>query len=353
VSTMREVAAAAGVSPKTVSRVMNNDRYVSDDVRTRVERAIKDLQYVPNTLARTFRSGRDTAIGIAVPEISDPFFALMAESIIRVAREHQAGVLITSLGNDPAGERPAVEALLGRQVSGLIATPVAADQSYLKTWQPRTALVFVDRVPTGIKADHVVDDDRGGAQAATAHLIEHGHRRVGFIGDALEVSTTARRLEGYRAALEEAGIAIDPALISVGVGATVDAESALRRLLEAPNPPTAVFSSNARCSIAVIPLLQQMGRTDLPFISFGDFPLAGILTPAISVVDQDPAAIGQRAADRLFERMAEPDRRLKRQIVLPTSLVTRASCCGPSVSGSARVPGLDGVRYEKGLSAHG
>jgi LacI family transcriptional regulator len=325
---MREVAARAGVSAKTVSRVMNHDRYVSDDVRARVEQAISDLQYVPNALARTFRAGRDTAIGMAVPELSDPFFATMTEAVIRVAREHQAAVLVSSLGDDPAGERPAVEALLGRQVAGLIATPVATDQSYLQTWQPRTAMVFVDRVPAGIKCDSVVEDDRGGARSATAHLIEHGHRRIGFIGDTPAVFTTARRVEGYEAALGAAGLDVDPDLMSLGVGATVDAEVAVRRLLDAPDPPTAIFSSNARCSIAVLPVLQELNRTDIAFMSFGDFPLAGILTPAISVVDQDPAELGEVAATRLFERMENPNRRLKRQIVLPTRLVTRASCCG-------------------------
>src|SRR4051794_36265676 len=129
---MRDVAARAGVSAKTVSRVMHNDRYVSDDVRRRVEQAIRELQYVPNPLARTFRSGRDAAIGIAVPDISDPFFATVTQAAEQIARARQTAVFVTSLGSDPADERGAVEGLLGRRVAGLISTPVSADQSYLK-----------------------------------------------------------------------------------------------------------------------------------------------------------------------------------------------------------------------------
>jgi LacI family transcriptional regulator len=328
VSTMREVAALAGVSAKTVSRVMHNDRYVSADVRTRVEQAIKDLHYVPNTLARTFRSGRDAAIGVAVPDISDPFFATVTEAVVRVARERQAAVFVTSLGNNPEAERPAVETLLGRQVAGLIATPIADDQSYLKSWQDRTAVVFIDRPPAGITADSVVEDDLGGAQTATTHLIGHGHRRIAFIGDERTVPTTALRLDGYHQALREAGLPAAPELI--GLGATADAWEMLRRMLASPEPPTAVFSSNARCSIAVVPLLKAMDRPGPAFISFGDFPLANALTPALSAVDQDPVAVGQLAATRLFDRIENPTKRLKRRIVLPVELVTRASCCGIS-----------------------
>ena len=339
-STMREVAALAGVSAKSVSRVMNDDRYVSDDVRRRVQQAIQELQYVPNTLARTFRSGRDAAIGIAVPDISDPFFATVTQAVERIARARKTAVFVTSLGNDPIDERPGVEALLGRQVAGLISTPISTDQSYLKPWQARTAMIFIDRSPTNITADSVVEDDHGGACAATEHLIEHGHRRIGFIGDAVSVATTARRLAGYRAALASAGIAEDPDLIVLGANAAHEAAAAARHLLGQAEPPTALFSSNARSSIAVVPALQAIRRTDIAFISFGDFPLADALNPTLSVVDQDPNSVGQVAATRLFERMDNPTKRFKRKLVLPVVLVPRASCCSePNGGPTGHTPG--------------
>ena len=329
---MRQVAALAGVSAKTVSRVMNNDRYVSDEVRGRVQQAIRDLQYVPNTLAQSFRSGRDAAIGIAVPDIADPFFATLIQAAERVAKVRRTAVFVTSLGSDPADERAGVEALLGRRVAGLISTPISADQAYLKPWQSRTALVFIDRTPKGIIADSVVEDDVGGAQTATAHLIGHGHRRIGFIGDALSVSTTAKRLKGYRTALAGADLGNDPVLIALGATSSDTAAAAARRLLSQPDPPTAIFSSNARTSIAIVPVLQAINRTDLALISFGDFALADALDPAVSVIDQDPNSVGEIAATRLFERMEHPHKRLKRSIVLPVALVARASCCPPSWS---------------------
>ncbi len=336
-STMREVAAAAGVSAKTVSRVMRNDRYVSAEVKQRVERAIVDLKYVPNVLARSFRAGSDTAIGIAVPDVSDPFFAAVIRAVEQVARARGVVVFVTSLSDDGASEQAGLEVLLGRQIAGLISTPISRDQSYLKPWQSRMALVFIDRPPGKIVADSVIEDDLAGAEMATAHLVKHGHRRIAFIGDNLSIATTARRLEGYRVALANAGIAHDPDLIAVGDTRGIDVGRATLDLLDIDDPPTALFSSNARCSVEIVPALQSISRTHLALISFGDFPLASALQPPLTVVDQDPDAIGRLAANRLFERLDHPRRRLKRQVVLPVSLVRRASCCtrdGQAVSGS-------------------
>lgn len=329
-STMRQVAERAGVSAKSVSRVINNDRYVSADVRRRVEQAIAELNYVPNELARTFRSGRDAAIGVAIPDLSDPFFASLAREIEQTARARGLAVLITSLGNDGAEEQGRVEALLRRRLIGLVSTPVAADQSYLRYWQDRIAIVFIDRPPARITADSVVEDNRGGAYAAVEHLIGHGHRRIAFIGDRVTTATTARRLAGYRDALRDAGLAEDPGLIRVGRTTASESAAAAVDLLSAEAPPTALFSSNAWSTIGIIPALQAAGHRAVPLVSFGDFPLARAIEPAPTVVDQDPAAVGRAAATRLFERIEHPRRRLRRQIVLPVPLIARASCCGPS-----------------------
>src|SRR4051812_18175013 len=312
-STMRQVAERAGVSAKTVSRVMNNDRYVSAEVRQRVQRAIEELQYVPNLLARTFRSGRDAAIGVAVPDISDPFFAAVTHAIEQIARTRGTAVFVTSLGTDGHDEQAGVEALLGRQIVGLVSTPVAADQSYLRPWQRRTAMVFIDRRPSKITADSVIEDDRGGAHNATTHLIDRGHRRIAFIGDQPSISTTIRRLDGYRAALRDAGIGEDRDLVTVGITSSADAAECTAKLLALPDAPTALFSSNTKCSIGIVAVLQEMDRTDVALISFGDVPLAAALQPALTVIDQDPDALGRFAATRLFERLDNPGRRLRRK----------------------------------------
>src|SRR4051794_770537 len=333
-STMRQVAERAGVSAKTVSRVINNDRYVSSDVRRRVERAIADLDYVPNLLARTFRSGRDAAIGVAIPDISDPFFATLTREVEQIARSRGVAVFITSLGQNGAEEQGRVETLLGRQLTGLIPTPVAADQSYLRRWQDRTAIVFIARPPAKITADTVLEDDHGGAYQAVEHLVGHGHRRIAFIGDNLSTATTARRLAGYRAALRDGGVTEDPRLVLLGPATDLGAAKAVVGLFNSAEPPTALFSSNAWCTIGIIPALQAAGHSSAPLISFGDFPLAEAIQPPPSVLDQDPVAVGRVAATRLFERIDHPGRRLKRKIVLPVPLIIRGTCCaGPAATG--------------------
>jgi LacI family transcriptional regulator len=334
-ATMREVAERAGVSAKTVSRVLRNDRYVSDRVRERVNAAVNDLHYVPNMLAVTFRSGRDAAIGVAVPDIADPFFAQIVQAVEAEARARHTAVIVTSLGYDPDHEQPAVEALLQRQVQGLISCPVAPDQSYLAPWLPRTAMVFLDRAPARLAADCVLEDDLGGARLATTHLLERGHRRIAFIGDSIRAPTTAHRLDGYIEGLAEAGIDVDEDLIHLSESDSRSLDMTLRTLTGLSDPPSAIFSSNARCTVALFPALQRLEDAEFALVSFGDFPMAASLEPSVTVVDQDPAAVGKFAAERLFLRIAEPGKRLRRRTVLPVSLIERASSTEP-VSGAGR-----------------
>ncbi|MGB3763213.1 MAG: LacI family DNA-binding transcriptional regulator [Ornithinimicrobium sp.] len=336
-ATMRDVALRAGVSAKTVSRVLREDPYVSDKVRARVHAAVAELQYVPNTMAISFRTGRDAAIGVAVPDIADPFFAQIVQAIEVEARAHQTAVIVTSLGYDSAYEQAAVEALLQRQVQGLVSCPVSTDQSYLRPWLQRTPIMFVDRAPTKVAADCVVEDDFGGAQVATAHLISHGHHRIAFFGGADQAPTTLKRLEGYRSALQDAGLTPDDALVFTGAPDAASLDDTLRRFTSLNEPPTAVFSSNARTTGHVFPALQRLRGPGMVLISFGDFPMAAALNPPVTVIDQDPTAVGTFAAQRLFERIAHPQKRLRRRTVLPVTLIERESCRLP-VGGSEHDP---------------
>lgn len=326
-ATMRDVAQRAGVSAKTVSRVVNNDRYVSADVRERVESAIRELAYVPNMLAVSFRTGRDAVIGVAVPGVGDPFFAGIIGAIEREASRRGVAVIVTSVGWEPSHEQRSIEAVLHRRVAGMIICPVGPDMSFLRPWQARTPLVFVDRLPGRLTADAVVQDDAGGGHEATTHLISHGHRRIAFLGD--NVVTGLLRLEGYRQALAESALPADDRLVHLGEVDTATVTAALRRIFAEPDPPTAVFSSNARCTVSVVSALQTLVRNDIAVVGFGDFPTAAALKPAITVIHQDAEEMGRFAAERLFTRLDQPGRKLRRRTVLPVSLVTRTSCAMP------------------------
>ncbi|MEO6827236.1 MAG: LacI family DNA-binding transcriptional regulator [Microbacteriaceae bacterium] len=320
---MREVAALAGVSLKTVSRVFNNDRHVTPATRHRVEMALREVNYVPNALATTFRAGRTAVIGIAVPDIVDPFFAAVSRSVENFAVAHGMSTLITSLGDDPSRERPTLESMLSRQLSGIIVAPVAPDHAWLQTWAVHTPLVFVDRPPVGLTADSFREDDHLGALLATEHLIEHGHRRIAFIGDTRYLPTTNNRLRGYKDALRKGHIDFDPMLVTLEAADRDGARTALDEFWRLPDPPTAVFSSNARSSMAMIPALQEHPAAA---ISFGDFPMADLLTPSLTVVAQDPERLGSLAAARAVDRLRAPDATYESTTYLPVRLVERESC---------------------------
>ncbi|HYZ67977.1 MAG TPA: substrate-binding domain-containing protein, partial [Mycobacterium sp.] len=172
-----------------------------------------------------------------------------------------------------------------------------------------------------------LQDDVGGGYEAGRHLISHGHRSIAFMGD--DTFTGLLRLKGLENALDDAGLAQRSDLTHVGAIDTPTLTAELRRMLAAPDPPSAVFSSNARVTIALVTALQALRRKDIGLVGFGDFPTAAALRPAVTVIHQDGDEMGRFAADRLFTRFDQPARRLRRRTVLPVSLVTRASCSMP------------------------
>jgi LacI family transcriptional regulator len=234
-------------------------------------------------------------------------------------------VVVTSLGHGPDRERYVLEALLRRQISGLIVACVSADQSYLAPWQERTPMVFLDRAPRGLAGVCVIEDDVGGAREAVAHLARHGHRRVAFFGVSLRVTTTDRRLKGYRSAVADHGLDADPELICMPSESTQVAAAEMLKLLAAPNPPTAVFSCNVPCTMALVLALHQAGHNGVAIVGFGDFPMAAALSPAVTVIDQDPAGLGRIAVERLLQRIEDPKAQVRRRTVLPVSLIPRGS----------------------------
>lgn len=321
VTTMKDVARVAGVSAKTVSRVFRGDDYVSEAARERVTQAMEQLNYLPNAAATTFRTGRAPLLAIAVPDISDPFFAEITKAVDQVARPRGYTLIVTSLGEHESDEPAIVETLLRHQVSGLIIAPTSSDQRYLKRWVEQLPVVFVDREPRNVSADLFIEDDRGGAETAVRHLIELGHRRILFVGDSIPVITSSRRWEGYKDALSAAGLPVEDDL-ALWVKPT-EAAAQITQLLSRSAAPTGIFSSNSRTSSEIYPALQRLGRDDVALVSFGDFPMASALSPQVTVVDQNPEQLGQAAAKRLLDRLDHPQRRYRRKNVLDVGLIVR------------------------------
>jgi LacI family transcriptional regulator len=321
-SVLRDVAQAADVSVRTASRVLNNDARVAAGTRQRVQEAIRQLGFQPDPLARSLRAGTDATIGVVVESVADPFFAALVEAVESAVAEDGRSVLVASTHRDGVAERRLLDRMLQRRVSGLLIAPTGDDHSWLA--ETSAAVIFVDRSATGLDADLVGIDDRGAARAAVRHLIDHGHRRIAYIGDSPTISTSAARVQGYRDALTDARLDISGNLIRVDGQTSALAGAAAAALLGLDEPPTAIFSATTRCSLGVVPALHACRRTDVALVGFGDFAMADTLQPAISVIDHSGEKLGLAAVNRLRARLADPALPVE-QIRLPVRLVQRGS----------------------------
>jgi len=322
-----DVANAAGVSLRTASRVLNDDPRVAPETRQRVRDVISDLSFQPDAMARSLRAGTDTAIGFVVESIADPFFAAVIDAVEQEMSHHGRSVLVASTRRDPDWERDVVGRMLRRRVAGLLLTPAGGSHAWLAPSEPGTPsvpIVLVDRPAQDLTADLVEIDDHRAAYDAVTHLIAHGHQRIAYVGDTPAIATSAARLRGYRDALREHGVAADERLVRDDCPASTDAARAASALVGDPNPPTAILSATIRASLGVVPALHAAGRTDVALVAFGDFPMAGTLRPAVTVVDHPGRAVGAAAAARLLARLADPGLPPER-IRVPARIVPRGS----------------------------
>jgi LacI family transcriptional regulator len=321
---MNDVATAAGVSLKTVSRVINGEPGVTAATLKRVETAIDELRYERNDLAASLRSGvRSNTIGLVIEDVTNPFYALVVQAVEDVAREHASLLITTSAREDPERERQLVTALLRRRVDALLIVPAAPEHRYIDNAGFAGHTVFLDRPSAKTDVDTVLIDNAAGARLATAHLIAHGHERIAIVGDTEQLYTAGERLAGYRAALWDAGLTFDPQLVSMDRSTSDAASAAVTQLLALPSArrPTAVFAANNRCTIGALHVLSAR-RRKLALVGFDEFELADLL--GVTVVRTDPYRIGQLAAELTFSRIAG-DLRPPQTLVVPVELIPRGS----------------------------
>ena len=325
---MVDVAALAGVGLKTVSRVVNAERGVSPRLEARVRHAIDQLNYRRDANAATLRRlGRKTqTIGLVLEDVSNPFSSALHRGVEDAARKRGVLVFAGSCDEDPDRERELIGSFRERRVDGIIVVPASHDHGYLyEERSTGTALVFVDRRAGHLDADSVVSDNRGGATLAVRHLLERGHRRIGFLGDLLSISTAEERLRGYKHALESAAVGIDHDLIRAGLRDPDASAQAIGEMLALPAAPTAFFTGQNLLTIGGVRALRRAGlEREIALIGFDDVPLGDMLDPAISVVAQDPQALGRAAAGQLFRRL-DGDAAPSVHQVVPVTLIARGS----------------------------
>ena len=325
---MRDVAALAGVGVMTVSRVVNGRGNVDPERAARVFRAIEQLDYRHNHTARNLRlTGQPTAIiGVLVDDVANPFSAELLRATENVVSEQNCLVLSGSSDGDAERERALLGAFCTRRVDGLIVVPCAPDHRYLVPEVRRgTPVVFVDRPPVTVAADTVLSDNFGGARLAVTQLLTHGHTRIGFIGDRRRIYTAAERYRGYLAALGERGVQADERLTRHVVHSSSAAERATRELLGSSPAPTAIFTTQNLLTIGTRIALQSLGRErEIAQVGFDDVPLGRLVDPGISVIAQNPAALGTLAARMLLNRMRVPDG-VPETVKVPVRLIARGS----------------------------
>jgi LacI family transcriptional regulator len=324
---MADVARAADVSLKTVSRVVNGVSTVDPEMAARVRAAVARLGFRRNSMARDLRTRSTSAtVGLLIEDLANPFYALIAAAAAQCALENDTLLITASSEEDAERERRLLLQMCERRVDGLLVVPAGstADHVYLRSEiEMGTPAVFLDRPPTNVRADTVLIDNAAGARSAIEHLTARGHERIGVVSDWLSIHPMSERLSAAEAALERAGLPYRPDLIRFGLHTVPDTEAAVAEMLAGPQPPTALFALNNRLTLGVLGALNRLGQ-DVAVVGFDDFETAGLMAHPLTVVSYDARAIGRIGAELLFQRIAGDTSR-PRTVVVPTTLVERGS----------------------------
>jgi len=320
---MVDVARRAGVSLKTVSRVVNGEPAVGQELLDRVLAAIAELGFRRNDIARNLRSGRVSAtIGLLIEEIANPFYAAIASAAAEVAAAHDTLLMTASSEEDPDREQQLLLDLCQRRVDGLLVVPAGADHSFLRREvEMGMPVVFLDRPPGQLLADTVLLDNRGGAREGVARMVAAGHRRIGVLLDTLAVYTMRERLAGAQEALANARLPDDGELVRSGVRTPEEAAAAVGEMLDRDDPPTAFFCTNNRLTVGALQELWRR-RSQAALTGFDDFELSHLMPRPLTVIGYDPRELARTAAHLLFRRIGG-DASWPSTTVLPTQLLER------------------------------
>jgi len=330
-ATIKDVAERAGVSITTVSHVLNQTRFVSEELRASVLAAMEELNYRPNVLARSLRRGETKTLGLVVPDNSNPFFAEIARVVEDVGFARGYSVILCNSDGQPKKEAAYIEVLIAKQVDGVIFIAAGSDPQHLEEFTlAGIPVVVADREIPQDLADVVLVDNEQGGYDATRYLLDLGHRRIACITGPSHLTPSADRVRGYRRALAEAGIAGDEDLIVPGDFRSHGGEVAMGRLLGLQNPPSAVLACNDLMAIGAMRAIGAAGLRipeDISLIGFDDIDIASAVSPALTTVAQPIEALASEAASCLLARVqtkghSEP----RKRIVLATRLVIRDSC---------------------------
>lgn len=329
-ATMADVADRAGVSIKTVSRVVNNVSSVDSQLARRVREAAADLHFSRNFAASALRSKVSAwTIGLVIKDLENEFYATITSAVAAVAKANGAQLIITHSSERFEDELEVVTELCHRRVNGLLIIPTGGDHSTLASEMERgIPMVFIDRIPVNLEADYVVLDNFAGAYAATDKLLAEGHTRIGALIDTLSMATMGRRLNGVKAAFHDRAVPFDESFVAHDVSTPDKAALRIREMLTRPDAPTAFICGNNRSGVGALSALWEL-KSDAALASFDDFYLSQLMPRTFTVVKYDNRALGTVSAEILFRRIRGEEFPLQ-SVVLPTHLADRGVSTQPS-----------------------
>jgi LacI family transcriptional regulator len=329
-TTIRDVAKLAGVSPITVSRVVNGADSVTEDTRQRVRQAIDQLHYVPNTLARSLRSRQSHTIALIVSDITNPFWTTVARGVEDTAAENDYRTILCNTDENPAKETNYLNLLVERRVDGIIIAPTTRDQQQLAVLkQLQVPCVLIDRRVEGFKTDQVYGDSRTGARQLIDHLIDLGHRRIALINGPSTISSAQDRMEGYCESLLAHSLTVDESLMFQGDFKQESGYRLTGQALTCEPRPTAIFAANNFIALGVLQALHETGLRvpeDMALVCIDDLPYLSAIDPFLTVAAQPAYEMGAAAARLLVERLTTDRTGKVREVVLAPQLIIRRSC---------------------------
>jgi len=320
---MADVAKLSHVSIKTVSRVVNDEDGVRPETARRVRAVIDQLGFHRHEGASMLRKGRTTSIGLIVEDLANPFYSQLAVAIEREARLRRHLLISASAEGSAEREAELVDALVARRVEGLIVVPASSEPSpAIRRAADDVPVVCVDSPLPGLPVDTVLSDNDGGTRSAVEHLAAHRHDHIGFLGDDTAIWTAQRRRSAFVSAYDSLGLAGRPRT-AMGPYESDELIETLRDWGRGRNPVTALVTGNNRVTLAVLRAIRQI-HAEFALVGYDDFELADFLEPPVTVIHQDPSALGQRAVQQVFARL-DGDASPPRTLVVPTRLIVRGS----------------------------
>lgn len=324
---IKDVAAEAGVSVATVSRVLNDHPSVSPDARTRVLTAVETLGYRPNAVARSLRTDRTRTLGLVISDVLNPYFTALARAVEEAARTLGYSVIIGNADERPELQDHHVRTLLDRRIDGLLVSPTdRGSPLILDAVRAATPIVFVDRWIPGVEVPVVRADGRAAVRDLVAHLLRLGHRRLAIIAGPAATTTGSERVDAFREALSEQGVALPAAYIGLGDFQAESGRRVAERFLDLPEPPEAVFAADNLMALGALDAIRGRGLSvpeDIALAAFDDIPWFVHTDPPITAVAQPTEELGRAAVRALAERIAG---RVPPSVTLPARLVVRRSC---------------------------